>query len=137
MGPGIALTLAIGGLETVIVSRTAEAAAAGRRKALDQLAVLSANGLVEPGDVLAIEGRISSSEDFEASVAPVDVVVEAGPETMDYKRAVYRRLEAVVRPRYASTVAAASSAHAWYAFGCALRSTCCARSFGEMLGRAR
>lgn len=98
MGPGVALTLAIGGLEAVIVSRTAEAAAAGRRKALDQLAVLAANGLVDPGDVPAIEGRISSSDDFEASVAPVDVVVEAGPETMDYKRAVYRRLEAAVRP---------------------------------------
>lgn len=98
MGPGIALSLAIGGLETVIVSRSAESAAAGRQKALDQLAVLAAHGLVSANDVPAVQSRLSSSADFEVAVAPADIVIEAGPETMDFKHAVYRRLEAVARP---------------------------------------
>ena len=98
MGPGIALSLAIGGLETAIVSRTAESAAAGRQKALDQLGVLAAHGLVEAPDVPAVEARLSSSTDFDAAVAPADIVVEAGPETMEFKHAVYRRLEAIARP---------------------------------------
>ena len=46
MGPGIALSLAIGGLDAVIVSRTSESAAAGLKKALSHLAVLAAHGLV-------------------------------------------------------------------------------------------
>ncbi len=98
MGPGIALSLAIGGLESVIVSRTAESAAAGRQKALDLLGVLAAHGLVKADEVSAVEARLSSSADFDASVAPADIVVEAGPENMEFKHSVYRRLEAVARP---------------------------------------
>jgi 3-hydroxybutyryl-CoA dehydrogenase len=98
MGPGIALSLAIGGLDAVIVSRTPESAAAGSQKALDQLAVLAAHGLVSAEDVPAVQSRLSSSADFDASVASADIVIEAGPETMDFKHSVYRRLEAIVRP---------------------------------------
>ena len=98
MGPGIALSLAIGGLDAVIVSRTSESAAAGLKKALSQLAVLAAHGLVKAEDVSAVQARLSSSTDFEASVAPADIVIEAGPETMEFKRSVYRRLVAAVRP---------------------------------------
>ena len=98
MGPGIALSLAIGGLDAVIVSRTPESADAGRHKALDQLAVLAAHGLVSADDAPVAQSRISSSADFDASVAPADIVVEAGPETIEFKHSVYRRLEAIVRP---------------------------------------
>jgi 3-hydroxybutyryl-CoA dehydrogenase len=96
MGPGIALSLAIGGLDTVIVSRTAETAEAVRKKAIELLGVLAANGLVE--DPTAIEARISGTADFDSAVAAADVVVEAGPENMAFKQALYKRMEAVARP---------------------------------------
>ena len=46
MGPGIAMTLTLGGVEAVILGRTAESAAAGLAAARRQLELLAANDLV-------------------------------------------------------------------------------------------
>ena len=47
MGPGIAGALALGGVRTVILSRSEEGAARGLKKALAQLALLEENGLAQ------------------------------------------------------------------------------------------
>lgn len=98
MGPGIALSLAIGGLNVAIVSRNEDSAAAGRKKALEQLGVLANHGLVAEADVEVVKGRLTSTADFDSAVAKADIVVEAGPENMAFKQEMYTRLEAVARP---------------------------------------
>jgi 3-hydroxyacyl-CoA dehydrogenase len=59
MGPGIAMTLTLGGVEAVILGRTEESAAKGLDTARRQLALLAANDLVSaeqrrlPGSICA------------------------------------------------------------------------------------
>ena len=51
MGPGIAGSLALGGLHATILSRTEETAAQGLDTARAQLGILAENGLAETADV--------------------------------------------------------------------------------------
>ncbi len=56
MGPGIALTLALGGVPATIVSRTAESAAQGVEKARERAQFLAHCGLLE----VAVAARAAS-----------------------------------------------------------------------------
>jgi 3-hydroxybutyryl-CoA dehydrogenase len=96
MGPGIALTLALGGVKAAIISRTQEGADAGLEKARTQLKTLGEHGLAEGVDEAA--GRISASADLEAAVRDVDLVVESAPEKMDFKKDLFAQLDRVARP---------------------------------------
>jgi 3-hydroxybutyryl-CoA dehydrogenase len=92
MGPGIAVTLALGGLRTVLLSRTEEGARRGMETARAQARLLEENGLAEQAPALAV------STDLEATVADVDLVVESAPEDMDLKQRLFERLDRVSRP---------------------------------------
>lgn len=98
MGPGIAVSLALGGLDTTIVSRSQEGAASGLEKAKEQIAVLADNGLVTQEEATQARSRLGSATDLEDAVADVDVVVESAPEEMALKQELFARLDAATKP---------------------------------------
>jgi 3-hydroxybutyryl-CoA dehydrogenase len=98
MGPGIALTLASGGLTCTLVSRTPDGAAQGVEKARAQAELLAREGLMEEAGPREALGRIAGSAEFDASVAKAGLVVESGPEDMAWKQQLFARMDAVARP---------------------------------------
>ena len=98
MGPGIALTLAMGGVRTTILSRTEDGASRGLRAARDQATLLQENGVAPNGTALAALARLSSSTQFDQEVAAVDLVVESAPEKMDFKQDLFARMDALAKP---------------------------------------
>ena len=95
MGPGIAATLALGGVRTTILSRTEEGAAKGLESARAQLRVLSDHGLVELIQVRDAFDRLSGSTALDRTVQNVDLVIESIPENMELKQRTFSHLDAV------------------------------------------
>ena len=81
MGPGIAATLARGGLEVTCFDVNPEQL----RKAEGELRVLQVKATVEP--------------DLARAVAGADLVVEAVPERLELKKQVFAQLEELVSPK--------------------------------------
>ncbi len=98
MGPGIAVTLAAGGLETTILSRSVENADRGLAKARSQVRILQENGLLSPGRTEFALGALKTGTDLDTTVARADLVVESGPEDMPFKQDLFARLDAISRP---------------------------------------
>jgi len=98
MGPGIAGSLALGGVETTILSRTEETAAKGLEAAQAQLRILSENGLADRTGVRDACGRISASSAFDRTVASADLVIESVPENMDLKQKLFARMDSLADP---------------------------------------
>src|SRR5260370_8709255 len=79
MGPGIACTLALGGVRTTILSRSDETAAKGLAAAHRQGRLLSDNWLAHPARAdLAIE-LIAAPSAFDATVPPTPSVLQSAP----------------------------------------------------------
>ena len=95
MGPGIAGALALGGVRTVILSRTEEGAARGLKKALAQLALLEENGLAQTQQAKEL---LSASARLEETVAGAGIVIESAPENMEFKQDLFARLDAIALP---------------------------------------
>ena len=98
MGPGIALTLALGGVRATILSRTQEGARRGLESAIAQGRLLEEHGLIEGAHAAAARGRLGAGTDFDGTVAAADLVIESAPENMDFKKSLFARLDAVARP---------------------------------------
>jgi 3-hydroxybutyryl-CoA dehydrogenase len=98
MGPGIALTLAFGGVPATIVSRTAEGAAQGVEKAHERAQFLADRGLLEPAAAARAVSLITGSADFEETVRGADLVIESGPEDMEFKQRLFARMDTLARP---------------------------------------
>jgi 3-hydroxybutyryl-CoA dehydrogenase len=98
MGPGIALTLALGGLRATILSRTAAGAAQGLEKARAQGDVLVRNSLAPAGEVASALERLDAAAELDSAVAVADLVVESGPEDMGWKQELFCRMDAIARP---------------------------------------
>lgn len=98
MGPGIALTLAMGGVNTTILSRTAEGAARGLDTARAQARLLHDRGVSPDGSALAAVDTLKASVDFDAVVGSVDLVVESAPENMEFKQDLFARMDSLARP---------------------------------------
>lgn len=98
MGPGIAMTLSLGGIEPVILGRTEATAAAGLAAARKQLQLLAANSLVTPEQQRFSEVHLRASTAFDDEVAAADWVVESGPENLPFKQDLFARLDALTRP---------------------------------------
>ena len=98
MGPGIALTLALGGIRVTLLSRTAEGASRGVEKAREQGRVLSGSQLAEAGEVERALQLLGGSTDFEGSVERADLVVESGPEDLEWKQALFGRMDRLAGP---------------------------------------
>jgi 3-hydroxybutyryl-CoA dehydrogenase len=99
MGPGIALTLALGGLRTTILSRHRESAARGLEKARAQVRLLAENELVGAGRAEHAAELLSASTAFDQTVAGAGLVVDSGPEDMAFKQELFARMDAVADPR--------------------------------------
>lgn len=98
MGPGIAVTFALGGLQATIVSRTEEGAAAGLGRAKQQLETLTGHGLIDEEQERAATGLIRCSAELEAECREADIVVESVPENMEMKQALFERLDRLAKP---------------------------------------
>jgi 3-hydroxybutyryl-CoA dehydrogenase len=98
MGPGIAMTLALGGVRATILSRESASAAAGLAKAYAQLDLLASNDLVSADRAEAAKPLIHSSADFDASISASDLVIESAPENMEFKQQLFARMDALTAP---------------------------------------
>ncbi|HSB14786.1 MAG TPA: 3-hydroxyacyl-CoA dehydrogenase family protein [Bryobacteraceae bacterium] len=98
MGPGIAVTLALGGLRVAIVSRTQDGAVAGLEKASEQVRLLEENALLTSDRVEQLRDTLSATANFDETVAGADLVVESGPENMEFKQELFKRMESLVPP---------------------------------------
>jgi len=95
MGPGIAATLALGGVRATIVSRTEESATQGLTAARAQLRVLAENGLAEMLQVRDAVDRITASSAFDRTVENVELVIESAPESMELKQKMFAHMDAI------------------------------------------
>ena len=95
MGPGIAATLALGGMRTTILSRTEEGAAQGLESARKQLRVLAENGLAEFVQVRDAVDRLDASAALDRTVERVDLVIESAPEKMELKQKMFAHMDAI------------------------------------------
>jgi 3-hydroxybutyryl-CoA dehydrogenase len=95
MGPGIALTLALGGVRATIQGRTAVSSVGGMDRARAAGRVLVANGLASPEQMDSAFERLNASPDFDGAV---DLVIESAPEDMEFKQELFARLDAECRP---------------------------------------
>jgi 3-hydroxybutyryl-CoA dehydrogenase len=93
MGPGIAMTLTLGGVEAVILGRTVESAAAGLAAARRQFELLESNGLVTVEQAAFSSAHLRASTALEVEVAGADLVVESGPENLPFKQDLFGRLD--------------------------------------------
>jgi 3-hydroxybutyryl-CoA dehydrogenase len=98
MGPGIALTLAMGGARTALVSRTAEGAANGIAKARALGDLLARNELAGAAEIEAALAFLQGTSDFDAATATADLVIESHPEKMELKQQLFARMDAIARP---------------------------------------
>ncbi len=98
MGPGIAVTLALGGVKPAILSRTEEGAAKGLAVARQQLALLEANGLASAEKSQWALENITASTDFDDAISNADLVVESAPENMLFKQDLFARMDAIAKP---------------------------------------
>jgi 3-hydroxybutyryl-CoA dehydrogenase len=95
MGPGIAATLALGGVRATIVSRTEESAAKGIAAAHAQLRVLAENGLAEMLQVRDAVDRLTASSSFDRTIESVELVIESAPESMELKQKMFAHMDAI------------------------------------------
>ena len=98
MGPGIALTLALGGVRTTILSREQERAEAGRDKAVELIALLEEHGLAKPDQAARARDLLAASAEFDAAIAQADLVVESAPEDMEFKQDLFARMDSLAGP---------------------------------------
>jgi 3-hydroxybutyryl-CoA dehydrogenase len=98
MGPGIALTLALGGVRTTILDLTEENAARGLEKARAHLRLLEENGLASPERVRRAVGLLEAGTQFDETIAAAGLIVESVPENLTRKRDLFERLDAGCKP---------------------------------------
>jgi len=97
MGPGIAATFALGGRETVIVSRTAGNAAKGVATARSLIDKLAENGLAEAEQAKAAKARLASSTNAEEAAGSAQLFVESIAENLAIKQEYFARLDRAAR----------------------------------------
>lgn len=95
MGPGIAVTLALGGLRTRILSRTEQGARQGLEKARAQMRLLVENGLTASRPA---PGELTAGADFDSTVAASDLVIESTPENMELKQDLFAAMDSIAQP---------------------------------------
>jgi 3-hydroxybutyryl-CoA dehydrogenase len=93
MGPGIAGTIALAGIETTILARSPEKTAPALAQAAGQLRLIA-----PPDTAEAAINRISCHTDSAAACATADLVIESIPENMRLKQEWIASIERQVRP---------------------------------------
>jgi 3-hydroxybutyryl-CoA dehydrogenase len=98
MGPGIAVTLALGGVPTTIVGRTLDSARHGLRMARKGILALEEHGIVPAERSNRALEHLDESTEQEKTVAGSDLVIESTPEDMAFKQDLFCRMDAVAKP---------------------------------------
>jgi 3-hydroxybutyryl-CoA dehydrogenase len=107
IGHGVAEVFAAAGMAVRLVGRSAASLSAAVGRIRDSRAEFVANGLVAQADADAAIARIETGTSLDA-LGDVDLVIEAVPEDMDLKLALFEKLDAVCPP---AAVLASSSGH--------------------------
>lgn len=97
MGHGIAQVAAMAGFETALTDANPSAIAAGRDRIQANLAGAVQRGKIAADAADAALHRIEAAGDLGDAVRDADLVIEAVLEDLDVKRALFARIEAVVR----------------------------------------
>ena len=97
MGAGIAEVFARNGLRVVGVEQDATGAARGKAHLENSTARAQARGKLTEEEAAALLGRITVTTDL-SDLADVDLVVEAIPERLELKIAVFAELDKICRP---------------------------------------
>jgi 3-hydroxybutyryl-CoA dehydrogenase len=97
MGPGIALAFAAGGCPVLLVGRQPPQLERGRAAFEEALAGLVRHALLEPEAAQAAPGRLQLTTELER-IVEAEVVVEATPEVLIGKQALFAELETLARP---------------------------------------
>lgn len=100
MGHGIAQLGAMAGLEVRLVDVSEDALEAGYERVRESLARLVDKGKLEAAAATRAAGRITLGTDLAAAAEGVGVVIEAVPEVLELKLAVFATLDAAA-PRHA------------------------------------
>jgi 3-hydroxybutyryl-CoA dehydrogenase len=99
MGPGIALSLAVAGIETSLVSRSAEGAHRGLVKAKDQLGILRDHGLISAEQFKIGNSYLTSAFVLDNLLPTSDLVIESIPEDLHLKQELFEHLDAMASKR--------------------------------------
>jgi 3-hydroxybutyryl-CoA dehydrogenase len=98
MGPGIAATLALGGVQAAILSRTPESAQKGLADALSLIDLLERNELASPAKAVVARGNLTATSQFAESISGVDLVIESAPENLSFKQDLFEKMDALAPP---------------------------------------
>ncbi len=98
MGPGIALTLALGGLRVKILSRNGERAAHAVEKVRALARSLAANELAGAEEAGRAMENLAGSTEFEETIRNAGLVIESTPENMAFKQELFARVDGLARP---------------------------------------
>jgi 3-hydroxybutyryl-CoA dehydrogenase len=99
MGAQLALHIAVHGYPVAVVDESTDALGRMRRGHEEELDGRLAAGALSANERTAVLERVRASTDLAASVGNVDLVIEAVPERLDLKRAVFEELDRVCPPR--------------------------------------
>ena len=98
MGHGIAHAAISGGFETRMYDVNETAVAKGRA-AIDAIVRKGVElGKVAAGDADAIVGRLTATTSLEAALADADFIIEAAPEKIDLKLALFQQIQKLAPP---------------------------------------
>src|SRR5213080_3891638 len=97
MGSGIAHVVALVGIDVTVLEPTEDLLARGRERLDASTGRAVERGKLDPEERDALVGRIRGTTDV-ASLAGVEVVIEAATEDRDAKLAIFRELDRVVGP---------------------------------------
>jgi 3-hydroxybutyryl-CoA dehydrogenase len=98
MGPGIASTLALGGIETTIYGRTEGRAWNGLYAAREHLMLLEQNEIITTAQSNRGIELLNATHHFEEALIGRELVIESIPENMQLKREWIAMVEPVVGP---------------------------------------
>lgn len=98
MGPGIASTLALGGVKTTIYGRTEGRAWNGLYAAREHLLLLEQNDIITTAQSNRGIELLDASHHFEEALAGRDLVIESIPENMQLKQEWIASVEPIVGP---------------------------------------
>jgi 3-hydroxybutyryl-CoA dehydrogenase len=95
MGHGIAEAFAIGGYDVNLFETDAERRNSVKGVISEELELLEREEMIERGSVPAALARITVFDDLRKAMSDRDYVIEAAPEIIDLKRAIFADLDAI------------------------------------------
>jgi 3-hydroxybutyryl-CoA dehydrogenase len=98
MGPGIAATLALGGVPVTIIGRTLDSARHGLRIARKGILALEEHGIIPAERSNWALEHLDESTEQDNTVAGADLVIESTPEDLAFKQDLFGRLDAIAKP---------------------------------------